>query len=73
MKPDAVEALLWFANDEVDRLAPELPLAVAVEPKLSPAVKVLCAICTSKVEDWAAVTEASDPIPLTVTALSLVL
>jgi hypothetical protein len=70
MKPDAVEALLWFANDEVARLAPELPLAVAVEPKFIP---VFWVIWTSNCEVVAAVTEASDPIPLTVTSLSLVL
>ena len=70
MKPEAVDALLWLANDEVAKLAPELPLAVAVEPKLSP---VFWVILTSNFEDVAAVTEASDPIPLTVTELSLVL
>ena len=73
MKPEAVDALLWLANDEVAKLAPELPLAVAVEPKLSPAPSVLCAIATSNFDVVAAVTEASDPIPLTVTELSLVL
>ena len=32
MKPEAVEELLWLAKDDVAKLAPELPLAVAVEP-----------------------------------------
>ena len=30
MKPDAVEALLWLAKEEVDRLAPDEPCAVEV-------------------------------------------
>ena len=36
MKPEAVEELLWLAKDDVAKLAPELPFAVAVEPKLIP-------------------------------------
>jgi hypothetical protein len=36
MKPEAVEELLWLAKEDVAKLAPELPFAVAVEPKFIP-------------------------------------
>ena len=58
-----------MAKDEVAKLAPAEPLAVAVDPAVGGVVGAL--MSTVKLESADAETFASLPMPLTVTALSL--
>ena len=59
-----------MAKDEVAKLAPAEPLAVAVDPEVAGGV-VGALMSTVKLESADAETFASLPMPLTVTALSL--
>ena len=68
MKAEAEELVFWLANDWVARLAPALPLAVAVPPVAVPADS----IATEKLEVSEAATLAIEPIPVTVTSLVVV-
>ena len=72
IKADAVLCTDAFANDAVDKLEPAEPLAEALA-SASAGSSNAESIRTSKVDVAAADTIASDPIPVTVTWLSLTL